>query len=220
MKKLIPGALAGLALLSFACGGESASTASASATASAASSATAKPADPGGTAKPAGGKKTCADYGGTGDGTFEKPCEVAAPSPFEAKWTGGFEQNSSKEEVMALEVTSKTDHDVTWGVVSVWCYDKAGAQLEFVPMVGTMKFKRWYKTGSGIFRSIKPGKSKLAPGDTLVMDGPNKKTLPEGVDSCAVEVNGWGWEEGDKLYSRLNRPNVANIDIRPKDGFK
>jgi len=167
-----------------------------------------------------GDKKTCADFGGSGEGTFNSQCYVPAPTPFNAKWTGNFEKNTSNEEVATIEVTSKADRTVTWGTVSVWCYDGSGKQLELTPLVGKSKFKRYMRKGSGIFRTVKPGKDKLAPGDTMVIEGPNRAMLPEGLDSCAVEVTSWGWEEGAKLFLSVDRPNVPNMDIRPKEGFK
>jgi hypothetical protein len=209
-----------IGLAALGCGNEAstgaAGSASAGASAAAAGSGAAKPTTPAVT----GDKDTCAGYGAEGEGTFQKPCNAKAPGPFAAKWTGEVEKGISGDEVMTISIESKAERDVTWGVISTWCYDKDGNQLEFTPIMGTTKIKRYYRTGSGIFRSIKPGKDKLAPGDTLVTEGPPKKMVPEGTDHCAVEVTSWGWEAPKKLYFRADRPKVENLDIRPDAGFE
>lgn len=168
--------------------------------------------------KPTGEKKTCADYGGKGEGTFEKPCDIPA-SPFEAKWTGKTDKTPFDKEVSLIEITSKADRAVDWGMVSVWCYDASGTQVPFSYPNGSQP-KRWYSTGSGNLRALKNGKDSLAPGQTILMAGPEKSALPPSLDSCVVEVTEWGWEKGDKLYLSVDHSKVPNMDIRPKDGFQ
>ena len=184
-----------------------------------ASASASSPTAPGSAPKVGGtGKKSCADYGGTGDGTFEKMCLVPK-IPNEAKWTGAFEKDPFGKEVGTIEIKNGLDHELTWATISVWCYDgDTPAMFRPTPGGTSTPYQRWYVTGSGVLRD-KSGKA-AAPGATVSIRGPQKDSLPEKYDSCVVETTGWGYEDkGEKMYFMANRPQVSNIDKRPKAGF-
>lgn len=202
--------------MAMGCGDSPSAQASAApATTSAAPAATAAPAAPGGNKT---GGKSCADYGGVGDGTFEKMCMLPKIAT-EAKWTGTFEKSMFGTEEAVIEVKNLTDHALNWATLSVWCYDKDGKLLEFTSLEKSGKpFKRFYRTGSGVLND-KSGKP-VAPGATVRVLGLQKPMLPEGLDTCVAETTAWGWDDKDsKMFFGVDRPPSTNIENRPKAGF-
>jgi hypothetical protein len=199
-------ALASAATFLAACGGEASSGASSAA-------ASASPA-PGG---PPPTERSCSAYGGKGAGTFQEMCRVKKAGAV-ATWTGQYEKSrGGDDEAAMIDVKNETGMPLTWATLSVWCYGKDDALLEFSSQMDTSKFKRWYRTGSGVLRD-KSGKA-LAPGATVRTEGPGKKSMPADPASCVAEVTAWGMEEDkEKLYFAFDR-DIPNIDMRPKAGF-
>jgi hypothetical protein len=161
-------------------------------------------------------KSTCADFGGTGELSFDKPCNLKAPSPVKGKWTGGYVKRSrNSDELPEIEIENGFELEIMWGNVTVYYYDKDGKQLE-VTFENGEKSKAPYTNGSGIFQNLKPGEKKK-----LAFGAPKAQT-PAGTESIEVEISAFGYELPDKnpknKYFWVERPTMW--DQRPKGGWK
>jgi hypothetical protein len=162
--------------------------------------ATEKPAD----TKPSGGDaKKCSDYGATGEGTFEKMCELPGSGTFDVVATDEFVEDFGRK-VRAVKVTNKMDRDVDLMTYEVFYYDKDGKNLG----------KPATTSGSG-GKAVPAGKTVTLP------LGREKTDEPAGVSKVEGEILAWTVGEGKaQLYFKgYSKKLNSELDDRPMGGW-
>lgn len=172
-----------------------------------------KPAAPAAPAAP----KSCADYGGTGKGEFGDFCKLKGPAPFEVTVTGNYADDFGVKRP-EVKITNKTDHETSWGSITIWYYDKDGKLVKQMSDDGKTDLGTdWNMNGSGVL-NIKPGEST-----TVAVGMPQDKTPPEAV-KMEAEVTGWGWDgpDGSDKGGMFFDPHdgVDDFQNRPVGGWK
>jgi hypothetical protein len=147
-----------------------------------------KPAEPTAPAAPAKAK-SCAEYGGTGKGSFDDMCKLKGVSPIEAVVTSDYKDDfgTSRRDV---KLTNKMDHDVTFGSISMYYYDKDGKAL-------TLKADDGHDIGTSMEGSSADLLTVSAGQTADISFGVKKELEPAGTAKVEVEVTAWGWNGPD-----------------------
>jgi hypothetical protein len=148
--------------------------------------------------------KTCAEYGGTGDGTWEKQCQLTGSGPFEVVATDELMEDHFGGKVRAMKVTNKGDRDVDLLTYEVYYYDKEGQRLGKPATTG----------GNG-------GNVAPAGKTTLLPLGKPKTEEPSGVSKIEAEILFWVVGEGKAQMFFQGYSNKLNseLDARPMGGW-
>jgi hypothetical protein len=159
-------------------------------------------------ATPKVGVKSCADWGGAGDGTsLVAPCKLKGRAPITVAWTGKFNEHG----VPLFTVTNTLDHETSWGELDAWYYDKSGKIIEWSGGNGG-KFKRYLEQGGDVV-SLKAHETKE------MAFGVDKQHAPANPHAIEGEVISWGWETDPKMYF-FAHDGVNDLDARPQGGWK
>ena len=151
----------------------------------------------------------CPD-GTEGEGTLAKPCKASGNARImDVTWTGKTDDQGPK-----FKVVSKAKHDILYGNMFVYFYDKAGKQLE--AGAGEKKDKRIQCMGNIFAGAVKPGETVF-----VYLSCTKKDLVPEGTDAIEAEVRTAGFVAPDGKRSDTYWQNADLVPPeRPKGGVK
>jgi hypothetical protein len=162
--------------------------------------------------------KSCADYGGTGTGTFQDMCKLKGPAPFDVVVTADYKDDFGKERP-DIKITNKTDHKVEWVTMAVYYYDKDGKLLHQKTDDGGDMGVADQASGGGIVEAD--------AGETIDIGlGPKKGNEPEGAVKKEAEILAWGWngpegnDKGGMFFSAHAEQPDLDVEKRPMGGWK
>lgn len=188
------------------CEEEAAEKKTATPTASAAKAAVAPPAPP--SAEPAPKLREDCPKGSSGVGTSEKPCLASGDARMmEVKYTGKITDEGPK-----FSIVNKSDHQILFGSLVAYFYDKAGKQLQ---VTAGDKARPSQPCSGNIFAgAVKPGEKIF-----MFFSCVKKAHVPEGTATIEAEVKtvGFADEAGKKNEFYWSNPDLVP-DQRPKGG--
>jgi hypothetical protein len=172
-----------------------------------------KPSASAAAAEPAGPKHDCPE-GSVGDGTFNKPCEAKGDARIvEVTWTGKMDDKGP-----SFRVVNKSKHDVLYGKLVVYFYDKAGKQLEAKDTSESPPKGRPSQPCAG---NIFAGPLKAGEKAVITFSCVNKDNVPEGVAAIEGEMEMVGFsDETGKRNEYYWRNKDLTPDARPKSKAK
>ncbi len=144
-----------------------------------------------------------------GKGTFNKPCEAKGKNRImEVKWNGKI-----KDKGPTFRIINKAEHEVLYGKIVVYFYDKLGKQMK----VGEKGDKSFLSCAGNIFAGAVNPDEKIFVNFSCV----KKDDVPDGASAIEGEIEVAGFTgDGMKKADTFWRNKDLTPKERPKGGIK